>query len=137
MIRLLNLLAAPFVFAYYKIRNLCIFLSARLPHKAKVLEIGSGSNPWFRSDVLCEKFLDDDTERGGPLVRDRRPLIEADACNMPFEDKSFDFVFCSHIMEHVEDVEGFLKEIQRVGKAGYLETSNYFFEQTVGTTTHK
>ena len=134
---LLDSIFRPFVKLHYKTRNFRIYLQSGLPKSARVLEIGPGHNPWFRSDVLCEKYLKDNTERQGDLVRDGRPLIHSDACNMPFEDKSFDFIFCSHIMEHVEDIEGFLKEIQRVGKAGYLETPNYLFEQTVGTTTHK
>jgi SAM-dependent methyltransferase len=134
---LLDSISSPFVKLHYKTRNYRIYLKSRLPNSARVLEIGPGHNPWFRSDVLCEKFLNDNTERSGDLVRDGRPLVNADACNMPFDNKSFDFVFCSHVMEHVEDLEGFLKEIQRVGKAGYLETPNYLFEQTVGTTTHK
>jgi len=137
MIKILNIIFNPIVWLHYKTRNIRNFFKSGIPRKAKVLEIGPGSNPWFRSDVLCEKYLQDNTERSGDLVRDGRPLIHADACNMPFKDKEFDFVFCSHIMEHVEDLEGFLSEIQRVGKAGYLETPNYLFEQTVGTTTHK
>lgn len=134
LIKIINIISCPFVYFYYKSKNIRIYLTAALPKSAKVLEIGPGYNPWFRSDVLCEKYLNDNTERQGALVRDGRPLIHADACNMPFEDKSFDFIFCSHIMQHVEDIKGFLKEIQRVGKAGYLETPNYLFEQSIGTT---
>ncbi len=134
---ILNALAWPWVALHYKTRNFRIFLRARLPRKASVLEIGPGHNPWFRSNVLCERFLFDDTERCGPLKRDGRPLIEGDACALPFADQSFDFVFCSHIMEHIENLEAFLAEIQRVGRAGYLETPNALFEQSVGTTTHK
>ena len=127
----------PVVWLHHKTRNASIYIKSGISKKDKVLEIGPGHNPWFRSDVLCEKYLEDNTERSGPLARDNRPLIHADGCNMPFNDKEFDFVFCSHIMEHVEDVKSFLEEIQRVGRAGYLETPNYLFEQTVGTTTHK
>ena len=33
-----------------------------------VLEIGSGHNPKARSDVLCDKFIGDDEQRGGAIV---------------------------------------------------------------------
>ena len=35
--------------------------------------------------------------------------------NLPFEDKQFDNVLCSHTIEHVDDPEQFNKELQRVG----------------------
>jgi SAM-dependent methyltransferase len=63
--------------------------------------------------------------------------VEGDATNLPFPDKSFDFIYCSHIAEHIEDIGRFFQEIQRVGKAGYIETPSYLFEQMVGTTTHE
>lgn len=32
-----------------------------------VLEVGPGQKPMIRSDVLVDKFLTDDTERGGGI----------------------------------------------------------------------
>lgn len=132
----LNVALWPVVFFHHKLRTTRIFLRAKLPKDAKVLDIGSGSNPWFRSNVLFEKYPDDDTERGGSLVRDGRKIVFGDAEDLPFADKEFDFVYCSHVAEHIEDIEAFFREIQRVGKAGYIETPNYLFEQTIGSTTH-
>jgi len=48
---------------------------------------------------------------------------------MQFKDKAFDFVIASHILEHMADPETFLKELQRIGKAGYIETPNAIFER--------
>ena len=62
-----------------------------------VLEIGSGHNPKARSDVLCDKFIDDDLQRGGGIVTDRS-MIEADGQYLPFVDSSFDYVICSHVL---------------------------------------
>ena len=101
-----------------------------------MLDVGSGHNPWFRSSVLLDRFVEDSTERPAPIHKDRREFAEGDATNLPFPDKSFDFVYCSHIAEHIEDIGRFFQEIQRVGKAGYIETPSYLFEQMVGTTTH-
>ena len=40
---------------------------------------------------------------------------------MPFADKEFDFVIASHVIEHVEDFEFFIKELERVSIKGYIE----------------
>jgi hypothetical protein len=132
---ILNFLLKPVVRWHYVSKNLRLWLIARLSHKAKVLEIGSGHNPWFRSNILCDRYMLDSTERNGTIVVDR-PFIQGDATQLPFTDKSFDFIFCSHIAEHIDDIGSFFKEIQRVGRAGYIETPGYLFEQSVGTTTH-
>ena len=41
--------------------------------------------------------------------------------NLPFKDKEFDFVIASHVIEHVEDFEFFLKELERISTKGYIE----------------
>ena len=41
--------------------------------------------------------------------------------NLPFEDNQFDFVYASHVIEHIEDVSYFIKELQRISKQGYIE----------------
>jgi SAM-dependent methyltransferase len=86
--------------------------------------------------VLCDRYPDDDTERSGKIKRDHREFVVADATSLPFDNKSFDFIYCSHVAEHIEDIAAFFQELQRVGKAGYIETPNYLFEQAIGTTTH-
>ena len=60
---------------------------------------------------------------------DGRPTVFGDAKKMPFKDKAFDFVIASHILEHISEPEVFLKELQRIGKAGYIETPNAIFER--------
>jgi len=38
-----------------------------------------------------------------------------DIYNLPFKDKQFDKVLCSHTIEHVDDPQRFFNELQRVG----------------------
>jgi hypothetical protein len=101
-----------------------------------VLEIGSGNNPRPRSDVLCDKFIDDDTERGGAIVADR-PMVEADAHHLPFADSSFDYVISAHILEHAEDPGRMLEELMRVGRRGYIETPSELAERLYGWPFHR
>ncbi len=101
-----------------------------------VLEIGSGHNPKTRSDVLCDKLPEDDTERGGKIVTDR-PFIAADGQYLPFADKSFDYIICCHVLEHVEDPAKFISEITRVGKRGYIEVPTEIGERLYGWQYHK
>ena len=48
----------------------------------------------------------------------------ADVCAppWPFADKSFDFVICSHLLEDVRDPIAVCGELNRVARAGYVET---------------
>jgi len=69
------------------------------------------------------------------LVVDR-PLLFADALRMPFKDKVFDYIVASHVFEHVKEPEVFLRELMRVGRAGYIETPNVLFERLDPYSTH-
>jgi SAM-dependent methyltransferase len=99
-----------------------------------VLDVGSGSSPHPAADVLLERFLDP-KHRYNPMVIDR-PTVLADACKMPFRDKAFDYVIAFHVLEHVDDPASFLTELQRVSKAGYIETPNALFERLVPYDVH-
>jgi len=96
-----------------------------------VLEIGSGHNPKARSDVLCEKFIADDEQRGGIIVADR-PIVEADGQFLPFADQAFDYVICAHVLEHVEDPAQLIAELERVARRGYIETPSEIGERIYG-----
>lgn len=44
--------------------------------------------------------------------------VKMDICAMPFDDNSFDVVFCNHVLEHIPDDQLAMKEILRVMKPG-------------------
>lgn len=88
-----------------------------------VLDVGSGDKPFWRADVIVDKYLDDDQQRhSGEVVYDKRKIfLQADVENLPFKDKAFDFVFCSHLLEHVQNPDKAILELLRVAKKGYIE----------------
>ncbi len=42
--------------------------------------------------------------------------VKADILDLPFEDNSFDVVFCNHVLEHIEDDAKAMRELYRVLK---------------------
>jgi len=48
-------------------------------------------------------------------------FIKISGKKLPFKDKEFDFVIASHVIEHVEDFEFFIKELERISSKGYIE----------------
>lgn len=93
-----------------------------IPPGARVLDIGSGGDPFPLATVLVDRHTGPTHHRHAPLARDARPLIEADVCALPFAAQSFDFVYCAHVLEHVPDPLAACREIMRVGRRGYIET---------------
>lgn len=81
---------------------------------AKVLDIGPGHAPFKRANVSVD-FVD---------VPGVANLVKCDLANepLPFADKEFDFVFCRHTIEDMHSPFQLLREMSRVGKAGYIET---------------
>jgi ubiquinone/menaquinone biosynthesis C-methylase UbiE len=79
-----------------------------------ILDIGCGYNANRFASVVCDV---QDLSNYYP----NNKFIKLKEKKLPFKDNEFDFVIASHVMEHVEDVEFFIKELERVSKRGYIE----------------
>jgi SAM-dependent methyltransferase len=91
----------------------------------KVLDIGSGHMPFpFATHLADLAVADDAVGRAGVPFKhaDGKPVYECSVESMPFADQEFDFVNCSHVLEHASDPEKACRELMRVGKRGYVET---------------
>jgi predicted SAM-dependent methyltransferase len=44
--------------------------------------------------------------------------VKADICNLPFEDNSYDIIFCNHVLEHIPDDTKAMQELFRILKKG-------------------
>ena len=80
----------------------------------KILDIGCGYTAHKNATVVADiqDFAD---------FYKKRKFIKIEEKNLPFKDKEFDFVISSHVIEHVEDVEFFIKELERISSKGYIE----------------
>lgn len=99
-----------------------------IPKDALVLEVGSGGNPYPRSNVLVDAYEETRERHWEKLIADR-PTVIAFGEKLPFKNKSFDFVIAAHVLEHTSNPKAFLSELERVSKNGYIETPDAFMER--------
>lgn len=88
-----------------------------IPDHWRVLEIGPGDYPLMRADV----YLDHDISKLQPLKSLGKATIHANLmslCDIP--DKAFDYVWCSHVFEHLEDPIRCANTLSRIAKRGTL-----------------
>lgn len=107
----------------------------------RVLEIGPGAHPYFRSDVLLEKKFDNEAEYARQFGNNEKLATDKEVIfysgdQFPFEDKSFDYVICSHVLEHVPDLENFLSEVFRVASKGYFEFPMIYYDYLYNIDAH-
>src|SRR5437870_11794806 len=111
-----------------------------VPADAVVLDIGAWGKPFTRADWVLDYMPyetrglygkdGEDPERFTADtwviwdICDRRPF--------PFSDKQFDFVICSHTLEDIRDPVWVCSELNRIGKAGYIEVRSRLEEQCDG-----
>ena len=102
-----------------------------------MLDVGCGVHPTKEAthclDIGCKKLRCDkvEDEGAGPFDSnvDKRPFTISYAQALPFKDKTFDYVYCNQVMEHTLNPLKACKEIQRVGKAGWIESPPALAEQ--------
>ena len=101
----------------------------------KVLEVGPGGAPFPRSNILLDKQFATEKEsfaqRGFTTKIDyKQKILFYDGGSFPFKDNEFDYVICSHVLEHVSESElpNFIFELQRVAKKGYIEFPTAYYE---------
>jgi ubiquinone/menaquinone biosynthesis C-methylase UbiE len=107
----------------------------------RVLEVGPGGEPHPRSDVFLEYEFESQAQAesqrayAAPL-KTKKPIVFYKGEVFPFKDKEFDYVICSHVAEHVENLDKFIAEVTRVGKAGYLEYPTIYYDYLYNIPNH-
>ncbi len=104
-------------------------MCAAISH-GRVLDVGAGDGAV--SNALCDlKYSEDihclELSSSGvdAILRRNLSVISSakqfDGYNIPYEDSTFDLVFSSHVLEHVENERLFLRELARVGRFVFIE----------------
>jgi SAM-dependent methyltransferase len=101
-----------------------IALMRQLRNSFRVLDLGCGSGgsiDFFKLHAPEAKWVGLDIE-DSPEVRSRcrtdGEFHIFDGVHIPFENSSFDLVYCKQVLEHVKSPEILLKEVQRVLRPG-------------------
>jgi SAM-dependent methyltransferase len=79
-----------------------------------ILDIGCGYTANKNAKIVA------DTQDLSNFYKDKK-FIRITKKKLPFRDNEFDFVITSHVIEHVDDFQFFIKEIERISKQGYIE----------------
>ncbi len=80
----------------------------------KILDIGCGFRAHKNATVIA------DIKDFSKFYKNRK-FIKISEKKLPFKNKEFDFIISSHVIEHVEDFEFFIKELERISSKGYIE----------------
>ena len=82
--------------------------------KWKILDIGCGFRAHKNASVIA------DVQDFSKYYKEKE-FVKINDKKLPFEDNEFDFIISSHVIEHVNDFEFFIKELERVAPKGYIE----------------
>ena len=80
----------------------------------KILDIGCGYTAHKNASVIA------DIQDLSNFYQNKN-FIKITKKKLPFKDKEFDFVIASHVIEHIDNFEFFIKELERVSSKGYIE----------------
>lgn len=105
-----------------------------------VVDVGGGSNPLKRANIVVDLFPDQTLHRTGKLhLYEHQKFIKADIEDLSevFTDKSIDFLFTQQTLEHVNDPARACEEIMRVAKRGFIDVPRVTTELHMGSPEHK
>ncbi|MDC1379068.1 class I SAM-dependent methyltransferase [Algibacter sp.] len=110
-----------------------------LKNSKLVLDAGGGIGQhlnWFAHKVETTNFVNVDTTSSQPLecLKDRKNIsfVKANIKNLPFNDGTFDLIYCDRVLMHIDNYEEAIDELIRVLKPnGMLAFSVYRKKSTI------
>lgn len=83
--------------------------------KGRLLDFGCGRKPYENLFTGCE-YIGVDVEESGHDHKLSKVDVYYDGKHLPFEDESFDSLFCTEVLEHLFDPDKSIAEMYRVLK---------------------
>ena len=80
----------------------------------KILDVGCGYRAHKSASVIAD--IQDLSN-----FYENKNFVKITEKKLPFKDKEFDFVIASHVIEHIDNFEFFIKELERISSKGYIE----------------
>ena len=120
-----NTLSFPFISA---------IIQKKMPRytNGRILDLGCGSGIYYQQLKQKNNLVDgiDIADHSIELckIRGYNLCLKADAIDLPFENNTYDFVFSTEVIEHIENFNKMLQEVHRILKPGgrmILTTTNY------------
>lgn len=91
-------------------------IAALATGRGRILEIGPGHIPFGPATEFV------DWQVSPSLAGRTVHVMDINAESLPFPDKSVDFIYCRHTLEDLYNPMWVCREMDRVGRAGYVET---------------
>jgi SAM-dependent methyltransferase len=91
-----------------------------------VVDVGAGYAPWEHATEFVDR------EAWPQLAGRKVHALDVELDRLPYADKSVDFLYCRHTIEDLHNPTLLLREMNRVAKAGYVETPSPLAEMCRG-----
>lgn len=112
------------------------------PSDARLLDAGGWFKPWIRATHVVDlmpyetrgarvQLAAQPGERFTKATWRQLDFLQAEL-RFPYPDGYFDYAFCGHTIEDLNDPAPLLRELTRVARAGCIETPSRLTEQTAG-----
>lgn len=107
---------------------------SKIPKGESILDVGAGEMPYKTYCKNLKYKSQDFGQYTGENVKSgiksgkyntKSVDIISDITNIPVKDKSFDYILCTEVLEHIPDPLKALKEISRINKKGLILTAPF------------
>jgi len=92
--------------------------AARIPARARVLDVGAGVGPYRSLFAHCEYRAHDFGQEAGTVGSYTALDYQSDITSIPVPDESFDVLLCTEVLEHVPEPIKALHEFGRIVRRG-------------------
>ncbi|MDC8006052.1 methyltransferase domain-containing protein [Aureisphaera galaxeae] len=102
---------APGTFSLERHRLFWLYLSNETPFFDKTLRVlhFAPEQAFLKRFKKLTNLTYTTTDLNSPIAD-----VKADICDLPFDDNSYDFIICNHVMEHIPDDTKAMQELYRV-----------------------